>query len=59
MNSSGLPYMLDMNMICEPSGDQAGEELVPWKRGQDISFSVQHGIHANLRGQDAAAAGCG
>ena len=29
MNSSGLPYMLDMNMICDPSGDQAGEVLVP------------------------------
>src|SRR4029077_11103163 len=24
VNNSGLPYMLDINMICDPSGDQAG-----------------------------------
>ncbi len=57
MNSSGLPYMLDMNMICDPSGDHAGEEFVPWKRGQEIRWLVQHRIDADLRGQDAAAAG--
>jgi hypothetical protein len=36
MNNSGLPNMLDMNMSCEPSGDQEGEEFVPRKRGQEI-----------------------
>ena len=29
MKSSGLPYMLDMNMTLVPSGDQAGALLVP------------------------------
>ena len=28
-NNSGLPFMLDMNMSCDPSGDQAGEAFVP------------------------------
>src|ERR1019366_9396045 len=35
MTNSGLPYMLDMNISCDPSGDHAGEEFVPWKRGQE------------------------
>ena len=39
-NSSGLPSMLDMNMSCEPSGDQDGEELVPLKRGQETRWLV-------------------
>jgi hypothetical protein len=32
--------MLDMNMSCEPSGDQEGDEFVPLKRGQEISLLV-------------------
>ena len=40
MNSSGLPYMLDMNMILLPSGDHAGALLVPRKCGQEISLLV-------------------
>ena len=32
--------MLDMNMTFVPSGDQAGELLVPRKRGQVTSRSV-------------------
>src|ERR1700728_1847072 len=40
MNSSGLPSMLDMNISCDPSGDQAGEEFVPLKRGQETSLLV-------------------
>ncbi len=35
-NNSGLPFMLDMNMSCDPSGDHAGEEFVPRKRGQEM-----------------------
>src|ERR1700692_3920863 len=40
MNNSGLPNMLDMNISCEPSGDHAGEELVPLKRGHEINLLV-------------------
>ncbi len=48
--------MLDMNMSCDPSGDQAGEELVPLKARPGNQLVGQHGINADLRGQHAAAA---
>ena len=32
--------MLDMNMICEPSGDHDGDAFVPLKRGQEINLLV-------------------
>src|SRR5712675_3263379 len=35
-NSSGVPFMLDMNMSCDPSGDHAGEEFVPRNLGHEI-----------------------
>ena len=38
VTSSGLPYMLDMNMICDPSGDHAGEAFVPANRGQEMRW---------------------
>ena len=38
--NSGLPFMLDMNMSCDPSGDHAGEEFVPRKRGQEMRWLV-------------------
>src|SRR6266852_4518944 len=36
--SSGLPSMEDENIICEPSGDQAGALLEPRKRGKETTL---------------------
>src|ERR1700720_3642190 len=36
--SSGLPSIDDEKIRCEPSGDQAGELLVPRKRGKVRTF---------------------
>src|SRR5216683_651506 len=36
--SSGLPSMEDENMICEPSGDQAGALLEPRKRAKETTL---------------------
>src|SRR5579864_7089447 len=36
--SSGLPSMEEENMICEPSGDQAGALLEPRKRGNETTL---------------------
>ena len=35
---SGLPSMEEENMSLEPSGDQAGELLVPLKRGKVMTL---------------------
>ncbi len=37
-NSSGFPSIDDENIICEPSGDQAGALLEPRKRGNDSTL---------------------
>src|SRR5882757_6691489 len=38
--SSGLPSMEEENMICAPSGDQAGALLEPRKRAKETTLSA-------------------